>query len=149
RRRARPASPASSRQETRAGRLSCGRSDANFVATIRLTATLVGITHADVEPRPRYQWDEQKRKINFAKHRIDFSKVASFDWSSAYVEIDDRENYGDLREIAWGFIDENLYVLVFTRRDDDEDEVIWVISLRKAQKRDVHKYVEATGFDLA
>jgi uncharacterized protein len=47
-----------------------------------------------------YEWDEAKRKANIAKHGIDFADVALFDWEG----VDDREDYGELREIALGFI---------------------------------------------
>jgi len=93
-----------------------------------------------VETKPLYSWDEAKRAINVAKHGVDFAAANDFDWDFAHIEIDDREDYGELREIAWGFIGVQLHVLVYTRR---EDELIWIISLRKAERRDVKKYEEA------
>ena len=92
-----------------------------------------------METKPLYDWDEAKRAANLARHQIDFIEARNFDWDHAHVEIDDREDYDELREIAWSFIGERLYVLVFTRRDD----VIWIISLRKAQPREMRKYAEA------
>jgi uncharacterized DUF497 family protein len=88
-----------------------------------------------------YIWDEDKRNANLREHKIDFSAVYRFEWQTAFVFIDDREDYGELREIAIGFIDPGLYVLTFTRRG----ERIRIISLRKAEKSDVRKYVEANG----
>jgi uncharacterized DUF497 family protein len=92
-----------------------------------------------VDDTPLYAWDEGKRVRNLALHKVDFTTAENFEWNSAHVEVDDREDYGELREIAWGFIGVRLYVLVFTRRDD----LIWIISLRPAQKRDARKYEEA------
>jgi uncharacterized protein (DUF4415 family)/uncharacterized DUF497 family protein len=51
-----------------------------------------------------YEWDEEKRKANIAAHKIDFTDAAGFDWNHAVIEIDDREDYGELRECATGFI---------------------------------------------
>jgi hypothetical protein len=85
-----------------------------------------------------YDWDEAKRKINLREHKIDFTAVYRFDWQAAYILVDDREDYGELREVAIGFIDPALYVLTFTRRG----EQIRIISLRKADRRDVKRYVE-------
>ena len=87
---------------------------------------------------PIYDWDETKRAINIADHGIDFTAAENFDWDTAVINIDDREDYGELREVAWGFIGERLYTLVFTRRGGR----IRIISLRKADKREMKKYDE-------
>jgi len=86
----------------------------------------------------KYEWDQDKRALNVAEHGIDFAAADAFDWDTAFIEIDDREDYGELREIAWGFIGVALHVMVFTRRGD----AVRIISLRKGQKKDVRKYVE-------
>jgi uncharacterized protein len=87
---------------------------------------------------PIYQWDQDKRALNIADHRIDFTAAENFDWDTAFIEIDDRDDYGELREVAWGFIGVGLHVMVFTRRGD----AVRIISLRRGQKRDVRKYAE-------
>lgn len=51
----------------------------------------------------RYDWDEDKRQQNVREHGIDFSSVHHFEWDWAVVEVDDREDYGELREVATGF----------------------------------------------
>jgi len=91
-----------------------------------------------VERKPSYGWDEAKRALNRAKHKVDFMAAKEFEWSSAVVEVDYREDYGELRERAIGWIGQRLHVLIFTRRGD----LIWVISLRKADKSDARRYVE-------
>lgn len=85
-----------------------------------------------------YEWDETKRAVNIADHGIDFTVAEGFDWNSVVINVDDREDYGELREIATGFVGVRLHVLVFTRRGDR----IRIISLRKADKKDVQVYVE-------
>jgi uncharacterized DUF497 family protein len=85
-----------------------------------------------------YEWDEIKRKANIEAHKVDFTAATGFDWEHAIVEIDDRENYGELREQATGFIGVCLYVLVFTRRG----EAVRIISLRKATEKEARKYVK-------
>jgi uncharacterized DUF497 family protein len=92
-----------------------------------------------VELVRRYTWSEAKRIANLRDHKIDFTAVCAFEWETAFVSVDEREDYGELREIAIGFIRTSLHVLVFTERTD----VIRVISLRRAQKGDLRKYVEA------
>lgn len=93
-----------------------------------------------VEPKPPYDWDEAKRSANVRDHRVDFTAANEFDWNSAFIYVDDREDYGELREVAIGYIGVRLYVLVFTRRG----ETIRIISLWKAQRSDVRRYVEGT-----
>jgi uncharacterized DUF497 family protein len=87
----------------------------------------------------RYIWDENKRGANIRSHSVDFAAVEQFEWDSALAFVDDREDYGELREVAIGFIGTRLHVLTFTRRGR------WtrIISLRKAEKSDLRKYVEA------
>jgi len=92
-----------------------------------------------VDPVRRYTWSEAKRIANLRDHRVDFTAVSAFEWETAFVSIDDREDYGELREVAIGFIGTILYVLVFTERTN----VIRVISLRRSEKSDLRKYVEA------
>ena len=65
-----------------------------------------------------------------------FERARRFDFLTAFVEMDDRRNYGEVRLSAIGAIDERLHVLVFTIRDDQ----VRVISLRKANDREVRRY---------
>nr|WP_315598715.1 BrnT family toxin [uncultured Cupriavidus sp.] len=54
--------------------------------------------------------------------------------------VDDRRDYGEVREIGFGVIGGRLYCVVFTQRG----EIMHIISLRKANKREVTNYVEQT-----
>lgn len=68
--------------------------------------------------------------------------VESFEWATAIVEVDDREDYGELREVAFGFIGMSLHCLIFSRLDDD---AVRVISLRRATNREKLRYADETG----
>lgn len=85
-----------------------------------------------------YEWDENKRDANIAKHGVDFTEVEGFDWSSAFIEPDARKNYGEPRHIALGPINGRLHVMVFTTRSS----AIRIIGLRKANPREVKRYEE-------
>ncbi|MGB8842642.1 MAG: BrnT family toxin [Aliidongia sp.] len=65
-------------------------------------------------------WDEAKRAGNLAKHDLDFADVVHFDFETALLGFDEREDYGEVREIAIGWCGTRLCVLVFVRRGDDE-----------------------------
>jgi uncharacterized protein len=69
---------------------------------------------------------------NIENHGIDFAVVYDFVFSTALIRTDDRFDYGEVREIALGFIGERLHVLVFTRRAPN----LHVISLRKPNERE-------------
>jgi len=84
------------------------------------------------------EFDPAKDAINLAKHRISLSAAAGFDMDSALVTPDDREDYGEDRWLAIGFIRASLYVLIFTERNGR----IRPISLRKAQKIEERYYVK-------
>ena len=86
--------------------------------------------------RIMFEWDDDKAAANLAKHGVSFERVREFEWNTAQINVDDREDYGEVRMIALGFIGSVLHVLVFTERGDN----IRVISLRKATKPEVKAY---------
>jgi len=80
----------------------------------------------------QYEWDENKRIANLARHKIDFADAIDFEWGTALETIDDRFDYGEKRWVALGFIRKKLHVMVYTFRAKN----IRIISLRKANKRE-------------
>ena len=88
----------------------------------------------------QYEWDEIKNATNMNKHGIDFRLAEQFEWDSAMESIDERFNYGETRYCVLGYIGVRLYQLVYTYRADGE--IVRIISLRKANKREVLKYAE-------
>jgi uncharacterized protein len=87
-----------------------------------------------------FEWDEAKRRANFAKHGVDFALVELFDWDNATFWEDARRDYGENRWRAVGVIGGKLYALIYTKRR----ERIRVISLRIASRREHATYEEAT-----
>lgn len=85
-----------------------------------------------------FEWDENKRRINLQKHSLDFANAHLAFTEDAFVIPDDRENYGEDRYILLGLVRERIVVIAFTIRDD----VIRVISMRKANKREQKSYVQ-------
>jgi uncharacterized protein len=83
-------------------------------------------------------WDEGKRRRNLAKHGVDFALVERFDFETAVFIEDDSEGYGERREIAIGWINDALYVYIYTLRGEADH----AISLRKAGRRERRIYVE-------
>jgi len=85
-------------------------------------------------------YDPEKDARNLALRGISFEEAVNFDFSDALIWQDDRENYQEIRFCALGCIGNRLHALVFTYRH----ETIRVISLRKANKREVKCYENKT-----
>jgi uncharacterized protein len=83
-------------------------------------------------------YDPKKCSRNVGERGLSFERVRGFEWSGAYVLEDVRRDYGEPRFQALGEIDGRLHMLVFTPRDGD----VHVISLRKANRREIKRYEE-------
>ena len=86
----------------------------------------------------KFEWDETKCQQNTRIHGLNFEDVASFDWDAALYIDDTRGDYGERREIAYGWLGSRLTVLVFTQRGD----ITRIISWRRANKREERFYEE-------
>jgi uncharacterized DUF497 family protein len=81
-------------------------------------------------------FDPVKSGRNAAERGLPFELAAEFDFEAASIWQDMRHDYGEMRYVAIGRIGERLHVLCFTETDDG----IRVISLRKANDREVKRY---------
>lgn len=85
-------------------------------------------------------FDPPKNATNVKERGLPFELVVNFDWSTAFIVEDTRKNYGERRFQATGFIGDRLHVAIFTPRDGK----VHVISLRKANLREVKKHAKTT-----
>jgi len=90
------------------------------------------INHADGD----ISYDAAKSQRNQITRGLPFSLVTHLDWDTALVREDTRRDYGERRFFVLGRIAGRLHALVFTPRQDR----VHVISLRKANSREVHLY---------
>ena len=86
----------------------------------------------------RIEFDPAKDAANQAKHGVSLSMAGGLDWEAALVWVDDRFEYRETRMIALAPKTEILYYVAFV----DCGEVRRVISLRRANRREVKYYVE-------
>ena len=86
----------------------------------------------------RIEFDPTKDAMNRAKHGVSLALASELDWEAALVWIDDRFEYGELRVIALAPQSEILYYVAFVERG----EVRRIISLRRANQREVKHYVQ-------
>lgn len=87
------------------------------------------------------EFDPAKSNRNARERDLPFDRASDFDFTTAYLRIDDRKDYGELRIRAIGFLGDRLHVLVFTERENN----IRVISLRKANRAEMRLYEENQG----
>ena len=84
-------------------------------------------------------FDATKDAANLEKHGISLVAAAMLEWDDALTWADDRHNYGEARMCAIAYIGDRLYYVVYV----DRTEVRRIISLRKANLREVKRYAEA------
>jgi len=84
----------------------------------------------------KIEFDPAKNAKNILERGISFELAAEFDLATAKIWADTRKDYSEERFIALGYIGERLFSFVFTVRG----EVLRVISLRKANSREVKNY---------
>ncbi len=86
----------------------------------------------------RFVCDPDKDKLNLAKHGLSLSFAEKLIWDEAYVWVDPRYAYDELRVIGLVPEGNTLYFVAFVDRGD----VRRTLSLRRAERREVKKYVE-------
>ncbi len=87
----------------------------------------------------KFEWDENKRRINRQKYGLDFGDAHLIFNDDAFVLEDPHDDYDETRYILQGMLSEYIVIIVFTIRDE---EIIRIISMRKANKREQKGYVK-------
>ena len=90
----------------------------------------------------RVTFDPAKDAANLAKHGLSLSDAVGFEWATAVVWPDKRQDYGEPRMVALGYIGLRIMALVFVDRPPEQPTERRVISLRKANSREVKRYAE-------
>lgn len=88
-----------------------------------------------------FEWDEKKAQTNLAKHGVSFLTAAEVFANEILERIDDREDYGEVRFIALGRVDADVYRVVFTWRSEN---LIRIISAQKASRDEREIYHRET-----
>ena len=91
----------------------------------------------------RISFDQAKNDRTVLERQLPFELAAQFDFETALVQADLRHEYGEVRYVALGHLQSRLHVLCFSETADG----IRVISLRKANHREVKRYAKNQGLD--
>lgn len=60
------------------------------------------------------EFDPTKNEKNIRERDLSFERVREFDFGTANVIIDDRGDYGEVRYIASGYLEQRLHILCST-----------------------------------
>ncbi|MGH8537551.1 MAG: BrnT family toxin [Gammaproteobacteria bacterium] len=84
-----------------------------------------------------YTWDEEKRKINRAKHGVDLADAVLIFEDFCLIREDVTEGYAEQRFLAIGRAGERILTMVYTLPEED---TIRIISVRRADRRERRRY---------
>lgn len=87
-----------------------------------------------------FEWDETKNQQNIAKHGLSFEDASRIFEGITLNAVDDRFDYGEVREISIGQIDGLVVVTVV---HTDRFGVCRIISARQASRAERKGYEQA------
>lgn len=88
----------------------------------------------------KFEWDERKNQANIKKHTLDFADAYLVFEYPMLANLDDREEYGEVRWIGIRLFEGRVVVVIFTEPDED---TVRIISFRKATNQERQQYEQA------
>ena len=85
-------------------------------------------------------FDPPKDATNLAKHGVSLGLAESLEWDTLECKPDTRRDYGEPRQIGYAIAGDRLYCVIFVDRPDGAPTERRIISLRKANPREVRNY---------
>lgn len=87
-------------------------------------------------------YDTAKDASNRLKHGVSLALANELEWDTLECKSDTRREYGEPRQIGYAIAGTRLYCVVFVDRPEDAPTERRIISLRKANRREVNHYAE-------
>ncbi len=89
-----------------------------------------------------FEWDENKAKINYTKHKVTFEEAQTvFYDENALLLADEKHSNEEDRFILMGMSSMmNTLLVRFCERSSNNNEIIRIISSRKANKKEIEQY---------
>lgn len=88
-----------------------------------------------------FEWDDAKSETCFQERGFDFAYAArAFMDPNRLIQADTRHSHGEKRYQLMGRIEQRLFVVVYTPRQD----ALRIISARKANQREVQHHENST-----
>lgn len=84
----------------------------------------------------KIEYDADKRDKTLSERGLDFEDARELFAGYHFTAVDDRKDYGEVREISVGLIKGEVIVVVWTERDNGRR----IISMRKADQNERGAY---------
>jgi uncharacterized protein len=91
----------------------------------------------------RFEWDKDKSRHNLAKHKVSFETAKSVFDDPRALSIQDRVVEGEERWQTVGMVSGAVLLVAYTYPDEASDEVIRLISARKAIPSEKRAYAKS------
>jgi uncharacterized DUF497 family protein len=89
----------------------------------------------------KLEYDEAKRTETLLHREVDFARASDVFAGVTFTREDERADYGEVRMVTVGLLDERMVVIVWTQRG----EARRIISMRKANDREQARYHSRLG----
>jgi uncharacterized DUF497 family protein len=83
-------------------------------------------------------FDPAKDALNLVNHHMTLALAADLDWETLLAKPDSRQEYGEERMVGYALMNARLYCVIYVDRDESRR----IISLRKANSREVKHYAK-------
>ena len=84
-------------------------------------------------------YDPNKNASNIQKHGLSFDDVPRLEWNDAYIWIDDRFDYSEVRISALVPLGQNLFFVAYADRPNGRR----IITFRRANDREKKRYAQS------
>ena len=90
----------------------------------------------------RFEWDENKNSINIKKHKLSFEEASTVFYDENAIVFDDPEHSQDEDRFLIIGVSTSRKILIVSHCYRDSDNIIRLISARKAEKSEQQTYIE-------
>jgi uncharacterized protein len=90
----------------------------------------------------KFEWDQEKEKINIQKHGVSFEQ-ASYVFADPFAlnRYDNEHSNEEDRWVLLGkVLNQLILIVIHTFKDNDGIELVRIISARKATKKEIQTY---------
>lgn len=87
-----------------------------------------------------FEWDKNKDRINRVKHGVSFEEASTVFYDSRAIVFDDPEHSAAEERFLILGVSRKMHVCIVSHCYREKDEIIRIISARKATKREIEAY---------
>ena len=89
----------------------------------------------------RFEWDEEKNRLNQKKHNVSFSEARTVFYDENARLIPDPDHSAEEERFIMMGLSSSLKFLIVVHSYREQDEVIRIISARKAKRHEQKPYI--------